>query len=114
VTATCQKRGCEHKGEWAIELHVPAKGWPLDSHKPLTVMCGIPLCRDHAHQDDAGDFFFDANRAVIADMIKSMGFVEPDFDRAWSTPIRRTDPRFIAFQQQVSDAGGPTIEDGAA
>lgn len=97
----CAKHGCDRKGEWAIEAHIPAKGWALDAHTPLSAICGMPLCRDCAAELNLLSTFPDL-RQMLTETLISAGYVEPDFDRAWTTPIRRSSPKFLEFERAQS------------
>lgn len=97
----CAKIGCENKGEWAVEVHVPAKGWAIDAHKPMGIICDMPLCRDHASEASLLEAMPDL-RQEISEVIASAGLAEPDFDRAWTTALRRSSARFAEFERSRS------------
>lgn len=94
----CATNGCDRKGEWAVEMHIPAKGWAIEAHQPLSIICDMPLCRDHATEANLLQAMPDL-RNGIRDVIGAVGRAEPDFDRAWTTPIRRTSPKFLDFER---------------
>lgn len=97
----CAKIGCGNKGEWAVEAHLPAKGWAIEAHKPITIICDMPLCRDHASEASLIEAMPDL-RQTIREVVASAGLVEPDFDRAWTTALRRSSAKFVEFERQRS------------
>ena len=97
----CARAGCTRKGEWSIEAKIPAKGWSLDAHTPMSIICDVPLCRDHAAEENLLTMLPDL-KDIIRNMLASGGYAEPDFDRAWTVPIRRSSPRFLEFERQQS------------
>lgn len=98
-TPNCCHEGCTRKGEWAVKARIPAKGWSLDLHTPLSIIVGLPLCRDHASEVTLIQTFPDL-RQIIAGFMSMRGLMPPDFDRAWTEAIRRTDPEFLEFERQ--------------
>ena len=94
----CAKNGCQNKGEWAAEVHVPAKGWALSAHTPMSIICDMPLCRDHADGENLLDEMPEL-RGTISDVLQANGRAEPDFDRAWTSPVRRSSKRFAEFEK---------------
>lgn len=96
--ADCARVGCANKGEWAVEAHIPAKGWAIEAHQPLSIICDMPLCQDHAREDSLLEAMPQL-REVIRDVVRQAGLAEPDFDRAWTTPIRRTSSKFAEFER---------------
>lgn len=100
----CSVTGCPHKGEWAIRARIPAKGWSLDLHRPLSILVGMPLCRDHASEQNLLATFPDL-REVVVRILDGAGYAAPDFERAWVEAIRRTDPEYLEFERQ--QAGRP-------
>ncbi|QFT81191.1 hypothetical protein FIU89_11275 [Roseovarius sp. THAF27] len=94
----CVKNGCQNKGEWAVKVHLPAKGWSLAAHTPVSVISDMPLCRDHAEEENLLEDFPDLRRA-LCDILESNGLAEPDFDRAWTEPVRRSSKEFAEFEK---------------
>lgn len=94
----CAREGCGRKAEWAVEAHIPAKGWAIEVHQPVTLMCDMALCRDHATEEDLLKTVPEI-KEVIASALAQAGLAEADFARAWTTPVRRSSPRFLDFER---------------
>lgn len=95
----CNKIGCKNKGEWAVEVHLPAKGWAIEAHKPISIICDMPLCKDHAAEASLLEAMPDL-RDTIRDVIRNANLAEPDFGRAWTTPLRRSSSKFMEFERE--------------
>lgn len=90
VTIPCDFKGCVHQATHHPKVCVPAKGWPIDSHKPSGAVFGMKLCKEHARAFDAQALLLiKTNKEIFVDI--SLGNMqEPDFTRAFviAVPIK--------------------------
>lgn len=94
----CSKKDCSRKGEWSVEIKIPAKGYAIESHQPLGIMVSIPLCKDHAAKSDILELLPDLKEKLDA-TFEGSGLAQPDYERAWTVPIRRNSSRFLEFER---------------
>ena len=90
----CARKDCDRKGEWSVIINIPAKGWAIDMHQPMQMTIGLPLCREHAHEGDLSWYLTEEGKGLIREQLHARRLAEPDFARAWITPIRTSDPKF--------------------
>lgn len=101
MTTKCAKTGCDRKAEWTVYIRIPAKGFDLSSHEPVTVMADIALCRDDAETLDASAWLTTTFRERLKAEMAQQRLWEPDFDRAWAVPVRRSDPEVIEALREL-------------
>lgn len=96
----CEWHGCEREATHAPKICVPAMGWALETHQPLSVIMGLKFCVEHAQR-------FDVRGTLAIDEPKSMRRVfeilagdrcRPDYDRAWVDPIPIESEAFRALE----------------
>jgi len=100
---TCQRDGCAHAGKWAPKLCVPARDWAIDLHRPLALVMGLRLCRDHVNAMDPQEILGPDLRRIIEGLAK--GKQPPDFDRAFITAIRTTSAEFLRLSAPPAATG---------
>lgn len=110
--AGCIREGCTAKATVAPRLNVPAQGWPIDMHRPMTAIVGMPLCEEH-FKDVAN---LEGLKAALGNEIKGgddlMGLIQatllaagklpPDFDRAWVTRLSINSEEYKSFASRVA------------
>lgn len=89
MSSGCQKTGCTRPASKALTINVPAKGWPISLHQPVRMVIGVHLCRQCAATVKAAEFLTADTKikTVIEDMCRTAKQAEPDFARAFVTPI---------------------------
>lgn len=89
MSGDCQKVGCTRSATKALSINVPAKGWPISLHQPARVVIGLRLCRQCAAEAKAEDFltFDTVIKPTLEGMCRASMKAEPDFDRAFISPI---------------------------
>lgn len=81
----CASRGCKMPALYVPKVIVPATGWSVEQHQPLSCIVGLSLCKVHK----AKFSIFDAvKRSDIELMFRGIaaGKAPPDFSRlsvAW-------------------------------
>lgn len=81
----CASRGCKMPALFSPKIIVPALGWSVEQHQPLSCIVALPLCKVHK----ANFSIFDAvKRSDIELMFRGIaaGKCPPDFARltvAW-------------------------------
>jgi hypothetical protein len=85
---TCDKQGCTRRATHAPVLQIPAQGWAIDLHQPISMTIGVELCKDHAAT--FGDGFKWSDNPKIKEVVEILtrGKQPPDFDRAFHTVVR--------------------------
>lgn len=99
---SCRHEGCAREATHAVRITVPPTGWPIEAGRNLTSVFGLKLCRDHALEMTADQFFCEATneadgthklRTVFTAMARAKGSqIPPDFDRAFVEPVRLDHP----------------------
>ncbi len=95
----CEHEGCTHKATHSVTLNIPAKGVPIDLHRPIKMYIGVELCKDHAKAFGDG-FKWDDNaplKNAIESTLRATGRSDADFDRAFHSTVRLDDPGYIQF-----------------
>ncbi len=99
MTKTCEHQGCARAATHAPRLNIPAQGWPIDLHQPISMFIGIELCKDHAKTFGDGFKWSDNPKLKEAIEIVSRGKAPPDFDRAFHTVTRLDSDEYRKFGQ---------------
>lgn len=89
MSGGCQKNGCTWPASKALTLNVPAKGWPIALHQPVRMVIGLQLCRQCAAAAKPAEFLAGdiTIKATIESVCRTAKKAEPDFDRAFISPI---------------------------
>lgn len=95
----CEFKGCDRTATHALRLIVPAAGWPEAIHRPLSIIIGLKLCREHADAADVKQFMDDELRATIRNHLAAGRKEAPDFERARSEPVRLEDSDYLEFER---------------
>ena len=97
--STCGIKGCHGTPEWAPKLTVPARGWSIELHQPLTCIVGIPLCTVHMDGFDIFDLF---HRKQLREMFQSVttaaGKCPADVDRLQVSRVRLDSFEYLQFE----------------
>lgn len=101
----CQHDGCAHAARWAVSVRVPALGWSLEAHTPLSLVMPVKLCRDHFAELTPATFVTDDIRKRVAEVLSALGRTAPDFERAWLEHLPLDHPEVL--QLDASAAGKP-------
>jgi hypothetical protein len=100
LSAKCCEETCSASATHAVKVFVPATGYQIGFHNPLSCIFGLRLCYEHAlafpvqemlHQDSR-------LRAIFESAARSVRGVPPDFKRAWHVPLSLDAPEFITFE----------------
>jgi hypothetical protein len=98
----CGDSNCEAEATHMPKICVPATGWPIDQHNPISVVMGLKLCLKHTRafraKETLGLKGEHTMRKVIEVMAKSYGGVPPDFARAFVQPISIDSPEGRALE----------------
>lgn len=100
----CGRKGCSAPATCAPKIHVPAKDFPAASHKSITVVIALHLCRPHGAECRAADFITDELRHAVEAAARNRR--PPDFDRAFISLIPLSDPDFLAVSRVRHQAEG--------
>lgn len=87
MSSGCQKTGCTRPASKALTINVPAKGWPVSLHQPIRMVLGLRLCRQCAAEATPAEFLTDDMRRATEITCRASKKAEPDFDRAFISPI---------------------------
>lgn len=83
----CDFKGCSEEATCMPKVNVPAMGWPIDMHQPLSFVIGLTLCDKHFASARIGDFLHDglgtgkSTKEIFR--IMARGKIPPDFDQAF-------------------------------
>lgn len=84
----CATKDCSHGAKYIPKICVPAKGWAIDTHEPLSCLMGIEVC-ESCFKDMTPDMFFgpevskEPNNMRRVFEIGAAGKCPPDFERAF-------------------------------
>lgn len=95
----CQHTNCTQPATHAIRVNIPAKGFAIDSHTPMRLTLGLELCLKHAKGFKVNDFLTDQFKQTVTDAARAQNRVDPDFKRAFITPILLTDPEYCVMKR---------------
>lgn len=96
----CSREHCAAEARWVPKVCVPATGYPIAGHTPLSCIIGLPLCGACIDTLGVGDLLgptpqggeFREAFAIAA------GRVPPDFSRAFMARVSLNSPEYAAFQ----------------
>lgn len=77
----CSTEGCGNEAAGLLVINVPATGWPIDMHKPLSFILGIKTCDQCLRDCNVKDFLNGDIKEVIE--IATRGRCAPDYERAF-------------------------------
>lgn len=95
----CNRQNCQEPGKWACKINIPAEGWAINSHQPLSMMIGLEVCDTHFTEIKIEDFLTDDLKELAEKVLE--GKQPPDFARAWMSRISINSPEFKKFKSQV-------------
>lgn len=113
MTTACQRQGCTSPALYAVKINVPARGWPIEWHEPLSAILGLKLCHWHLKQFDLAPFVGKAavppmslrpNFEAVARM-RGDGAPAPDFKRAFVTGVRLDSDEYRQFEARAAGGG---------
>lgn len=83
----CARKGCGLDAVGALQINVPATGYPALPAHCAQVIIGIGLCEGHFHTAQAGEFFQADERLSQAVKAMTKGRTRPDFGRAFTSRV---------------------------
>ncbi len=100
MSGKCQEKGCHRFAEFVPRINVPAQGWSVEMHQPLSVIMSLKLCEKHIDGLKAADFLRVGEEKGMARIfeIAAAGKQPPDFDRAWISKVRLTSDEWKTFE----------------
>ena len=93
---TCQHEECDRKATVAPKLIVPAKFWSIETHRPVTAILSLMLCKDHYEELKTEDFLTDDFKEIIR--IATKGKCPPDFNRVFFEKVKLDSFEWIEFK----------------
>lgn len=109
----CSVTSCKAEATTGIAINIPAKGVPIAEHSPLRLVLGAALCQrcyelEEASVEDWLDMRHETTKATVRDVVAGIclqrRLADPDFARAFVTPVALDSDEFIAVN------GGPPAE----
>lgn len=101
----CAHTGCGRPATHAPKICVPATGWPIDLHQPLSAILMLKVCRQHvAEAFHPTENFKPGSPLRTVFEVLARGKVPPDFARAFVTPIRLDSDEFQSFERAQAKA----------
>lgn len=99
IEPNCYHTGCTKKATMLGEIRVPATGWPLHKHAPITMIVGHPMCDEHVEDVRVPEIFTPDIRKLFA--IMTRGKAPPDFNRAFVVrkPVNNADVQMLLERQ---------------
>lgn len=86
----CSENGCTRPAEWCPRICIPALGWPIHEHEPMSLVLAAPVCEAHFPgvdlQATLAPGLIDGKpgiRRLVEVITRGAGRVAPDFDRAY-------------------------------
>lgn len=101
----CQSTGCTREATHFPKLCVPAIGWPIDAHQPISAVLGVKLCRDHAKAFPPANKQTPEVRKAIEAAARMMRKAPPDFARSFIQPIRIDCPEGQKYARALRGEG---------
>lgn len=87
----CSWDSCEKDATIVPEVNVPAQGYPRDSHQPLSMILGLPVCEEHFKNINLEELLYKGGpfNEGLEPVFKAgaAGRQPPDFKRAWLSKI---------------------------
>ena len=100
---TCCWEGCGREASVVPEINIPAQGWPIDAHSPMSCILDIKVCEDHYAKIDINELLFKGGpfNEGLAPMFKAgaAGRQPPDFERAWLSKVPIVSEKYKYFCQ---------------
>lgn len=104
----CCSMECGDDATCAVRLRIPAVGHAIDSHDPLKVIFGMPLCDAHYGSLDPRAFVGPELEKVVEIMCR--GKAAPDFDRVYKEKVLLDSEEYNIY---LSAAAKPVAGDDA-
>lgn len=104
----CATKECKHGAKFIPRICVPAKGWPIDSHEPLSCMMGIEVC-ESCFKDMKPEMFFGPALDKIPNNMRKIfeigadGKCPPDFDRAYIERVSISSKEYAKYKELTTD-----------
>lgn len=98
----CMRTGCLKDATVVPLLKVPAVGWPMAFHTPLTMFISLECCEEHFHDVNVLEVMTDEIREAMVKAIRAFRKTDPDFNRAELHPLPLDDPQYKEFRRQQS------------
>lgn len=105
----CQLKGCKDPASVAVKLHIPAKGYAIDAHTPITVICGVTLCPAHGVTVKASEFINDDIRKALKWLCRATHRADPDIERAFASTISIESEEYLNFCATAHDRQPPQV-----
>lgn len=83
----CKHNGCKADARYLPEIKVPATGWPIDTHRPLGMLFGLPVCHRHIKLLQPADLMTPELKDAMTKIANGRYLVPPDFDRAYISKV---------------------------
>ena len=88
----CDWKGCQNEATHFPQIMVPARGVPIDTHQPLSMLIGLHCCLKHCRKFDVKSFLSTVgpdglNTAMVSMQLLAAGRAAPDFKRAFVIPV---------------------------
>ncbi len=88
----CMTTGCPHDAKWAPKINVPAEGWSVEMHQPLSFTMSLAVCDACWPDLKASDFVgpeLEKEKGNMRQIARLMtkGKCPPDFERAWLSKV---------------------------
>jgi len=99
---------CSAAAVGVVKIHVPAKGWPIEYHQPLTAIIGVNVCPEHGAPSFTKELLGDPLKRTFKAIATASQRAEPDFDRAWFTVVPFGSKELAQMAQQ--QAKGHTVQ----
>lgn len=90
---------CGKPAKWAPKWCVPATGWPIDCHTPLSALGSFPCCDICIEELNAKAMFAENPhfKDIFEMMARGVKGLPPDFDRAFMTKVRLDSDEYRKF-----------------
>lgn len=93
----CSRHGCLNRGVWGLKLCVPATGFRLFQHQPMTCLVNVVVCDTHIEGVRSEDFVSVEIQNYMVDFAKKAKKVEPDFRRAYMDGVPVNEREWLLF-----------------
>jgi hypothetical protein len=99
----CAEDTCTLEATHVPKICIPAIGWPIELHQPLSAVMTVPLCLAHARDFRVRETLELRGertlRRIFELMAQSLKKLAPDFDRAFVVPVSMSSAEFVELDR---------------
>lgn len=99
---SCDRKDCTNDAAVAPKIMIPATGYQIEDHTPISAILGLTLCLGCCHCADPQELLVPEVRAMIDHM--TLNRVPPDYARAWIVAVPLGSDEYLEHLERIKNA----------